>query len=587
MCYSVFRIKNLILIISVIFYNIYGIIIKMNEKQTDQFNFEKIITDLEKALKKLKDGNLSYRIHNTFDNKKINSLLNTFNNMADSFDQKCRHQQQIDQKLIESEKRYHAFVCHSCEGIYRIDIIPPVSIDLSSFEIINYINKYAVVGEVNDALADMYGITPEEMVGKPAVGFAPNYGKRAELVLHDKNFQVVNEETIDIDKDDAPLFLMESYHGNVEDGKLSCIWGVQHNIAERKQTEEELKEIKALLEAVFEQSPIPMVMASAPDGILEIINPASRKILGIERERNYISRSVYKIKQSWQDFLPDGTQIALEDLPLAKALEGIETRNKEIKVVRKDGTVRWEVVDGVPIYNAENKLMGGFIIFPDITERKLAEEQIQNDLKEKEIMLKEINHRVKNNLNVVASLLNLQSTRIKSKEQALTAFKESRDRIYAMALVHEKLYQTGDFSSIDMKSYLNDISSQLLNVYMPDNRILIKASVKDVLLNINIAIPCGLIINELVTNAIKHAFPGNRAGIVKVDLKKLKNKSYQLVVSDNGIGVSDKIIKGDLDSLGMELVRLLVGQINGTLVMNNKSGTQFKIVFVVTEDEFY
>jgi two-component system sensor kinase FixL len=158
-----------------------------------------------------------------------------------------------EEALRESEERYRTFITHSSEGIYRIDVVPPVPIDLPPAEIVKYINEHAIVAEVNDALADMYGLTTEEMIGKPATDFAPDYGVRAELVLQNTDYQVTHEETLDVDKDGIPLYLEESYHGEIYDGHLVRIWGVQRNITERKQAEEKIRKLNAELEERVKQ----------------------------------------------------------------------------------------------------------------------------------------------------------------------------------------------------------------------------------------------------------------------------------------------------------------------------------------------
>ncbi|MCK5148262.1 PAS domain S-box protein [bacterium] len=149
---------------------------------------------------------------------------------------------QTEEALKESEQRYKNFITHSSEGIYCIDIIPPLSIDQSEKKLVTSINKSAVIVEVNHALAHMYGIEPEEMIGRRATDFAPQYGERVILILQDEKYQVVNIETLDADKDGNPVYLMESFHGEVRDKKLHRIWGVQRNNIERKRSEIELKE---------------------------------------------------------------------------------------------------------------------------------------------------------------------------------------------------------------------------------------------------------------------------------------------------------------------------------------------------------
>ncbi len=243
---------------------------------------------------------------------------------------------------------------------------------------------------------------------------------------------------------------------------------------------------------------------------------------------------------------------------------------KWIWVLDKGKIVEWDD-EGNPIRMSGTHL--------DITKRKLAEFQIKKDLQEKEVMLKEIHHRVKNNLNLIKSLLNLQAQTIKTKKQALDAFKESRDRIFTMALIHERLYKADDFTRISMKPYINDISREITRLYQYEKKVFLEVFVENIYLNINTAIPCGLIVNELITNAIKYAFQDGRKGKISIDLRNLKDNKYQLSVKDNGIGISDELVEKISDSLGIKLVYLLSKQINGELDIIRDKGTQFKIIF--------
>ena len=215
----------------------------------------------------------------------------------------------------------------------------------------------------------------------------------------------------------------------------------------------------------------------------------------------------------------------------------------------------------------------------EITGRKRAETQIQIELNEKKVLLKEIHHRVKNNMNVIISLLNLQSQNIEDKDQAMAAFEESRNRIYSMALVHEQFYKSDDFSKIDMKPYIESISRKLHHIYMHDKEIVMELNFENVLLNVNDAIPCGLILNELLTNAYKYAFLSMKTGSIKISFKTMKDGSFNLTVQDNGVGLPEDIDIENSETLGLQLVKILVEQIRGTLEIKRNKGTEFSIKF--------
>ncbi|MCK4830395.1 PAS domain S-box protein, partial [bacterium] len=233
--------------------------------------------------------------------------------------------------------------------------------------------------------------------------------------------------------------------------------------------------------------------------------------------------------------------------------------------------------------NRQNKppLLGGIAL--DITERKHAEEQIKKSLKEKEVLLKEIHHRVKNNMQIISSLLNLQSRYIKGKK-ALEMFKNSQARIRAMALVHERLYRSQDLARINFVEYVQDLVRQLFMSYgISTTKIKFNIRIKDVFLNINKAIPCSLIINELVSNSLKHAFPEGEKGKIDIDFCLGKDNKLLLKIRDNGIGLLDKIDFKNTKTLGLQLVTTLVEQLNGTIEVDIKRGTTFKIRFDKSE----
>ena len=213
------------------------------------------------------------------------------------------------------------------------------------------------------------------------------------------------------------------------------------------------------------------------------------------------------------------------------------------------------------------------------TERKRAEEALKASLHEKEVLLKEIHHRVKNNMQVISSLLSLQSRHLEDPK-AIGMFKDCQHRIRSMALVHEKLYQSKDLSRIDFGQYLQNLVVYLVHSYQIDSgRVQLKIDVGDAALDISTAIPCGLIVNELVTNAMKHAFPGGRKGEVRVVLRPGADGRFTLTVGDNGVGIPAGVDFRTTDTLGMQLVTMLVDQLNGAIELASKPGTVFRISF--------
>jgi len=220
----------------------------------------------------------------------------------------------------------------------------------------------------------------------------------------------------------------------------------------------------------------------------------------------------------------------------------------------------------------------------ELAERKRAEEQLKVSLKEKEALLKEIHHRVKNNLQVISSVLRLQSDYIKD-ERVLALFSDSQNRIRSMALIHEKLYQSKDLLRIDFGEYIRDLTSNLLRSYAASSQaVTLRISADDIWLNIDTAIPCGLIINELISNSLKHAFPiGREDNEIHITIRSIEDNQYALTVSDNGIGIPVDLDFRNTASFGLELVGIFTEQIEGAVELDRSTGAKFTITFTELE----
>jgi two-component sensor histidine kinase len=242
---------------------------------------------------------------------------------------------------------------------------------------------------------------------------------------------------------------------------------------------------------------------------------------------------------------------------------------------KKTGELRDVVISSEVIqFTGETSLLSFFL---DITEQRRAEAALKKRLEEKEVLLHEIHHRVKNNLTIISSLLNLQSSSITSPARAITAFLESRDRVMSMALIYEKLYESDDFTAVDLGDYILDLTSRLRLSHRPDGNIHIEVDTTEVYLDVNSAVSIGLIINELVTNTLIHAFPDKSAGIITVSLTEADGYNYSLTVSDNGIG-----LPADYEQrkgVGLTMVGLLTEQLEGHLTVEPFDGTCFNLLF--------
>ncbi|HWW73823.1 MAG TPA: histidine kinase dimerization/phosphoacceptor domain -containing protein, partial [Pyrinomonadaceae bacterium] len=219
------------------------------------------------------------------------------------------------------------------------------------------------------------------------------------------------------------------------------------------------------------------------------------------------------------------------------------------------------------------------LILRDITERKREEGKIKSSLREKEILLKEIHHRVKNNLQIISSLLNLQSTHIRDP-RALEVFKEGQGRVRSMALIHEKLYQSDDLARVDFSEYISNLAAYLFRSYaMNAGGVRLGVEAEGVMLGVDTAIPCGLIVNELVSNSLKHAFPGGQGGSIKITLRPEGPERLKLCVSDDGVGLPPGFDVHDTPSLGLQLVNTLARQLGGAVEVGGGAGAEFNITF--------
>ena len=263
-----------------------------------------------------------------------------------------------------------------------------------------------------------------------------------------------------------------------------------------------------------------------------------------------------------------------ENCPHEKLLkDGLE----HITEIEEKNLGGYFIVTASPIKDKKGNILGSIHIAHDITKRKEIEEKLEKTLEEKNTLMKEIYHRTKNNLMVISSLLNLQSRYIKDKNTQ-SIFKESQNRAKSMAMIHEKLYRLGDLEHLDFAEYIVNLSNDLYNTYTLDkNLIKLDLNIDDVTLNVDISIPLALILNELLTNSLKHAFPDGK-GKILVELKNY-DENYQLSVCDNGIGFPEDLDYHDTNTLGMLIVNSLTDQIEGELNLERNNGTRFTVTF--------
>ena len=247
--------------------------------------------------------------------------------------------------------------------------------------------------------------------------------------------------------------------------------------------------------------------------------------------------------------------------------------------LKKDGS-EFPIEIGLnPIETEDGKMVLSAIV--DISDRKHKEARIDAALAEKDILLREVHHRVKNNLQVVNSLLDLQIDRV-TDEAVLNMLRESQNRIKSMALIHQTLYQQQDFVQVDFGNFLDTLAPMLVSSYgMDAQHISLVIDAFDMQLSIHTAIPCGLVVNELISNALKHAFPKGRQGEIRIKMARDTEKFAILTVTDDGIGISDEIDLTQCATLGLQLVNLLTDQLGGEMTINRAMPTRFALRFPV------
>lgn len=355
-------------------------------------------------------------------------------------------------------------------------------------------------------------------------------------------------------------------------------------------------------ESVF-QSMINMLIVVNPKGIIKTINSATLELLGY-KESELIGKSISMI-------FPEEASSQKSTLINELVKKGAVHNNEKI-FVSKSGKKIPVLFSGALMSDDKCKLQGIVCAAQDITKHKKIEEErkkraeatavaktekkraeeleqinrvlkktykhLETSLKEKEILLKEIHHRVKNNMQVISGLLDLQAD--KSKNKAINEFSmKAKNRIRSMALLHEKIYLSKDLTNIEFSDYIEILTNELIYSYNIDNNIILKRDIDKVFLNIDTAIPLGLIINELVTNSLKYAFPKNRKGEIYINLKSGKNNKIILEVGDNGLGLPKNFDINNTETLGLELVISLTKQLKGSIKLFRHNGTKFKIEF--------
>lgn len=434
-------------------------------------------------------------------------------------------------------------------------------------------DKDGIFLEVNRGVEEMYGYKKEELIGKdPSILAA-----RSKVDLEDTMLRF--QKAMDGETQEFRWWGKRK-NGEIfpKDIKLSkgsffgedVVIAVARDISDTVQKEEELRHNEELFEQLFSSSPLGIALLDRESSIIQV-NHSFESLFG------------YKNNQIKGENL-DELIVPASDLEDARHLSG---RTETFTLTKKRKTSSGDLIDvfiyGVPVL-IDGEPIAMFGIYMDITDRIKAEERIKESLEEKKVLLAEIHHRVKNNLAVITGLLELQYHNMKSDE-AKDALRDSQLRVNSMGLIHEKLYQNESLSDIDFGEYINELVEVIVSSHKKaDKDVTIKMDAVPIQLPIKKAIPCGLVINEIVTNSLKYAFPGDYVNpTIHILFKRLKGRAI-IEISDNGVGLPVPFEELETDSLGTLLIKTLTSQLEADLSVQVSDGTKY--IFSFNLDEY-
>lgn len=337
---------------------------------------------------------------------------------------------------------------------------------------------------------------------------------------------------------------------------------------ERKKAEKVIEEHLQFSTTLIDTIPIP-IFYKDKKGKYRGCNAAFESMVGFRKEE-IIGKSVYDL---YPEELAEKYHQKDEEL-----IKNPEIQKYEYNFLFSNGEEHNVIFHKATYQNSYGEISGIIGAVTDVTELLKAEKELKKSLKEKEVLLREIHHRVKNNMQIISSLFNLESSYTTCAEEK-KIFEDSQNRVKSMAMIHEKLYQSQDLAKIDFADYIKSLASVLFASYGVGPNIKLIIDVGNILFDVETAIPCGLIVNELLTNSIKHAFPQAKNGKINIELHLNDDGDFVLIVKDNGIGLPKDINFKNTDTLGLQLVNTLVGQLEGNIELIRKAGTEFIITF--------
>jgi PAS domain S-box-containing protein len=443
---------------------------------------------------------------------------------------------------------------------------------MASTDAMTFVDRGYMFTAVNDTMVKVWGRTShDELIGHHVKEFiGEDLFNNNIKPIYDKCFegeQVITQQWFEFDGY-SRRFLYMIYNPYFErDRTVSGAVVVATNLTELKETEEALRKSEQKYRELIESTDN-LVTQVDSYGNFMFVNHMAEKILGL-RPEECIGKSAFSFIHPDDQ---DRTTKWFHDLINSKAASGT-IENQQVSV---DGKVSHMLWTSNFHYDEQGKVTIISSIASDITERLRAEENLAKSLKEKTLLLKEIHHRVKNNMAVISSLLSLQSEHVDDRKY-LDMFNESRSRIRAMALVHEKLYQRDDLAHIELRDYVESLAASIKQTLSYGPAFKINTDIRDIILDIDMLVPFGLILNEIITNSVKHAFNGQDDPTISVSIKKNGKGDIRMTISDNGNGFPEGFDKSKSEGLGLKLINILSSQLNGVMEVNSDNGVEYLI----------
>ncbi|MDP3486258.1 MAG: PAS domain S-box protein [Methanobacteriaceae archaeon] len=477
---------------------------------------------------------------------------------------------QTEKELKQSEKRFRHILENSLDAAYRRNL------DIDEYDYLSPV------------IEQVLGYSAEEFISLPSTKVLelihPHDRENADNIF--ANALSGKTKTYNIEyrfkQKDGHYKWVKDFGSIVQDEDIMFLIGSVHDINERKKGEEarkkgeerrkkgekSLRESEEKYKTLFESDPDYTILVGL-DGTILDFNAAAEQITGKHKEelvgKNYMELEIFPKED-----------IDLLEEKFSDLFKNEDVAPFECRILDRNGVIRWGETS-LTIIKKDNAPAYILLISSDITERKQAENKIIQSLQEKEVLIREIHHRVKNNMQIISSLLNLQMQH-EDLDETVNVLKESQGRVKSMAMIHEKLYQSPNFTDINFKEYIDKLVVDIFYSYgIKIGTIESVLDIEDINLNIETAISLGLIVNEIVTNIVKYAFPKGE-GTITINLKSLPDR-MQLTIRDDGIGLPEDIDIENTETLGFQLVNSLVSQIDGKIELDRINGTEFKITF--------